>query len=601
MPSKAFDNVYKLRNIIDVSEPEYGAGPMRTAAQNAAAFNAAVAALPNNGSKIWIPGGDFAFDATFDLFRAGVALSFDIFGAGMFATKLLWQGSTSGVAVKIRRAVRFFFGHLRIENDVAEGTTKGLQITSEASSGSDTGPATITNLRVVGFNENVSIGEAAGNSASELTFTTLEVADCTYGVILRGANSLTNKFVGLAGSGCGTVLEATSGGPDCVWIYGGSASNSTVQDFAFREAGVYGIYGFRSEGAERFCTIGPDGGGGASSPSTVEISGCRVANTAAADNRAIRLNKAGHYRLHANTIADGHVYINSGNVISGSLTMEDNSIVSTTDLEVAASSYNWRVRKRGNTDSATGAGNFWPSGEFYYTDHTSGRESGPELELKDDFLGDVIADQWNTRVGSDGACVAAAVLASQVGGWIRMTTGANATTDYANNGTMLEHARNWQPDRTALSMEIKFKVNATDIAIFFGFKDTSGGAGLANGDMPFTLAAGDALTSNAVDAFGVLYDQAADTDNFWGVGVANNVDAAKQNFAVAPSANVWETWRIEYRGDGAYFYRNDILVGSKMSGPVTASVVLTPCVCVFSRTASNRNIDIDYIRVTGGR
>lgn len=562
-------------------------------------IQACIDALPLNGGCLYFPYGTYYIASTLNFFRTGQVFSFRAEGDGMFGTKIMWNGATSGTAVKIRKAVRFYFGHIRIATNVAAGTSKGLQVTAEALS-SDCGPGTFQSVLVSGFSENVSIGEDAGNSASELLFLSLETSSATYGVIVRGANSLDCQFHNLAGSACGTVLEAAASGPDCVWVYGGSASNSTVQDFAFREAGAYGIYGFRSEGAVRFCTFGPDAGAGSASPTTAEIRGCRVATTSASDNRAIRLNKAGHYSIECNTLSDGHVYIKSGNTVSGSLALKHNTIVSTIDLEIDASAFNWQIEKFGNSDTA-GAGSFWTRGEYFVPTSNAGETTGPELELTDDFLGDVLADQWNTRVGSDGNCVAAAILASQAGGVIQMTTGTNATNDMATDGTLLEHARNWQPDKGSLVMEIRLRMNVTDIAIFFGFKDSVGTGALANSDMPFTLAAADALTSNSVDAFGVLYDVNAATDNWWGVGVANNVDATKQNFAVAPVANAWETWRIEYRGTSAYFYRNNALIGSAMTGAVTASVALTPSVCAFGRNSSNRNIQVDYIRVRGNR
>lgn len=559
-------------------------------------IQSAIDSLSANGGRLYFPAGTYYIASTLNLFRSGAPFSFDVFGAGMLATRILWNGATTGTAVKIQRAVRFFFGHLRIDNNVATGTTKGLQITSEAAS-SQTGPGTVMNVRVSGFEEDVSIGEAAGNAASEITFCTLEVASATYGVIIRASNSLTNKFFGLNGSSCGTVLEAAASGPDCVWVYGGSSSGSTTQDFAFRNAGAYGIYGFRSESAERFCTIGPDAGAGASAPTVITINGCQVTATDNADNRVIRLNKACRATIEGNVFQDGHIYIDSANTVSGSLSLKNNCIVSTTDLEVETDAYNWQIEKYGNTDAASGAGNFWPNGDYFI----SSNGVGPALELNDDFLGDVIASHWNTRVGTDAQCQAATILASQAGGWIRMITGNDVTADMVTDGTLLESDLNWQPDRGSLSMELRIKFNALDIAIFFGFKGVVGSGALANTDMPFTLAAGDVLTSNVADAFGVLYDQSADTDNWWGVGVANNVDATAQNFAVAPTANVWTTWRIEYRGTSAYFYRNGALVGSAMSGPVTATIPLTPCVVAFPRAGSDRRIDIDYIRVRGNR
>ncbi len=208
----------------------------------------------------------------------------------------------------------------------------------------------------------------------------------------------------------------------------------------------------------------------------------------------------------------------------------------------------------------------------------------------DDFNGDVLADQWNSRTGTDGQVVAPAISAA-AGGMMRMTTGDDAAADMATNGVQLESALNWQADQGNLIFEAKIRVNAiTSVCLFAGFTSS------ASLQMPFTLAAGDTLTSNAVDAVGVLFDTAADTDNWWLVGVANNSDSTKQNAAVAPSALAYETWRIELTPAGAaQFYRNGAKVGTSMSGAVTATVALTPIIAAFSRTSTSRNVDADFI------
>jgi hypothetical protein len=220
------------------------------------------------------------------------------------------------------------------------------------------------------------------------------------------------------------------------------------------------------------------------------------------------------------------------------------------------------------------------------------------LKMHDDFLGDVIADQWGTQVGSDPQCAAAATLAGAFGGQIRMTTGDDATGDMATNGTQLESALNWNPIGGGLAIEFRIKVNAiTNVAMFLGFTDQVGTL-----EMPFTLGASDALTSNATNAVGVLFDTGADTDNWWLVGVKADSDATHQNSAVAPTAATFETWRVEVTSAGAAsFYRNGAVIGSAMSNAITANVALTPVIAAFSRAAASRNVEIDYIHVECNR
>jgi hypothetical protein len=225
--------------------------------------------------------------------------------------------------------------------------------------------------------------------------------------------------------------------------------------------------------------------------------------------------------------------------------------------------------------------------------------SPAKVQWLDDFLGDVLADQWNGRVGTDPQCVTPTILADQQRGVVRLVTGDDAAADMATNGVQLESALNWRINQGLTVFEIRLSIlsNVTSVALFVGLTDQNSAL-----EMPFTLGAGDALTSNATDAVGFLYDTGADTDNWWAVGVASDVDATKQNLAVAPSASTRETLRVEVTSAGvATFYRNGAAVGSSMTGAVGVAVNLTPVVAAFSRSANSRNIDVDYILVEANR
>lgn len=183
-------------------------------------------------------------------------------------------------------------------------------------------------------------------------------------------------------------------------------------------------------------------------------------------------------------------------------------------------------------------------------------------------------------------------------GVFELVTGDDVAASMAVNGAQGQLFLDWRADAGGLFAEFRVKTDAiTTLALFIGFTDQ-----IAALEMPFTLAAGDALTSNATDAVGVLFDTAADTDNWWLVGVANNVDATKQNVAVAPVAGTYETWRIEISAAGAAtFYRNGSVIGTAMTGAVTPTVLLTPVVAAFSRAAASRTILLDYLHVQANR
>jgi hypothetical protein len=217
------------------------------------------------------------------------------------------------------------------------------------------------------------------------------------------------------------------------------------------------------------------------------------------------------------------------------------------------------------------------------------------VELYDDFLGEEIqGTRWQSITGTEVTSLNAVVRADQLNGVVRLFSGSNATQTMAAGGVQMNSRLNWEADKGCLSFEARVSLNSIqNTCVFVGLTDQTSAL-----EMPFTMAAGDALTSNATDAVGVLYDTAADTDVWWMVGVAADVDATKQNSGSAPVLSTFETWRIDINTAGAaLFYRNGTLVGSAMSGAVTTSVQLTPVVAIFTRTAANRAVDVDFIRV----
>lgn len=220
------------------------------------------------------------------------------------------------------------------------------------------------------------------------------------------------------------------------------------------------------------------------------------------------------------------------------------------------------------------------------------------VELRDDFLGEEIDGyRWQSLIGTDAECQQAIVLADQVGGVVRLTTGDDAAATMAVNGVQLQSRLNWQASKGGMVWECRVALDAiTAVALFVGLTDQ-----VAALEMPFTLS-GTTLTSNATNAVGVLFDTDATTDDWWLVGVAADVDATKQDAGVAPVAGTFETWRIELSTTGvALFYRNGVIIGSAMTGSVAGSAALTPFIAAFARGAASRNIDIDLLAVANQR
>ena len=219
------------------------------------------------------------------------------------------------------------------------------------------------------------------------------------------------------------------------------------------------------------------------------------------------------------------------------------------------------------------------------------------IEFKDDFLGDVLADQWLATAGTDPQGFVL-VGGSVLNGYVRLASGDDAAADMATNGKQLDQGvMQWRVDSGAFEMQ--FRISLDDIsttAWFVGMTDQ-----VAALEMPFTIS-GTTLTSNTSNGFGILFDTEATTDNWKLVGVATNVDATVQDAGVAPVNGTYETWRILVTTAGvARFYRNKTLIGTAMTGAVTGTTLLTPVFAGFSRTAAIRRLDCDYIRIRSKR
>lgn len=220
----------------------WGAAPATT--DNGPALNSAVTATACNG-HLTIPPGSLHFTTQWAIVKAAAQCKFTITGAANFTTKLIWDGSTSGVPVLIEHAIRFHVSDLEILNGVAKGSTVGLEIISSAPASSDTGPAIFSNISVVGFQTCVDIGLDTDESASELFFLNLEANSCSTGINITGNQTLNISFKNLQLASNTIGLDDVKAG--FVNIDGGSASADT-EDFIVRVTSThFAVRNFRSE------------------------------------------------------------------------------------------------------------------------------------------------------------------------------------------------------------------------------------------------------------------------------------------------------------------------------------------------------------------
>ena len=217
----------------------------------------------------------------------------------------------------------------------------------------------------------------------------------------------------------------------------------------------------------------------------------------------------------------------------------------------------------------------------------------------DDFVGDVLADQWNYLEGTDTSPTDGAVITAGIGGVLRLTTGDSAGTLAADMAQVTGGLLQWQASNGNLVAQTRVKFN-TAVAtryFFFGFTDvvTLEAAIISAGS-------GDNITTTASDAVGFMYDTRMTTDNIWLVGVAANVDATEQDSLVTPVADTWTVLRVEINASGvAVFFINGLQVGTAMSGAVTPAADLTPTINFGTLSAASVTLDVDYMHISMAR
>ena len=225
--------------------------------------------------------------------------------------------------------------------------------------------------------------------------------------------------------------------------------------------------------------------------------------------------------------------------------------------------------------------------------------SASKVAVFDDFLGDVLADQWNYVEGTDSATADGAILAGGVGGVLRLTSG-DAGTGLAADLCSLNSSLQWKASNGGLIAEARVKASAITAGsyYFFGFTDT-----LSLEAPVESAASANTLTSNATDAVGIMFDTRMTADNFWAVGVKADVDATAQDLEVAPVAATYVTLKVEVTALGkAIFFVDGQQVGSVMENAVTPGTALTPVLCCGKTSvAASHTLDADFVNVSMNR
>lgn len=225
--------------------------------------------------------------------------------------------------------------------------------------------------------------------------------------------------------------------------------------------------------------------------------------------------------------------------------------------------------------------------------HLIEKHSGQGARIFDDFTANALNTTfWTYAEGTDSATAGNSIVAAGEHA-LRLTTG-DAGTGFAADACQITGPACFTGAK-GLLFRTRFRSNLVTVAeILFGFTDS------ASLEDTVSIGASDALTTVATDCVVAKFDTAADTDEFFAVGVQNDVDSPDcAATGYAPVADTWEEWEIFVDGETAtaYFYRNGALVAT-VTDAVTLSVALFPIFQVSNVSGTTSHlVDIDYLEV----
>lgn len=214
----------------------------------------------------------------------------------------------------------------------------------------------------------------------------------------------------------------------------------------------------------------------------------------------------------------------------------------------------------------------------------------------DDFLGDALADEYELTSGSDAQAVDPAISAA-VGGTVALASG-NAGTGVAADASALALGLNWESDQGNLVLEARCKLDdITDVIVNIGFTDVMPGTTL---EIPLEYNT-TTITSTASDAVAFVFDTGATTDNWHAIGVAGDTETSAINTGLAPTANTYQTFRVEVdSSERANFYIDGALV-AQLGSVLTGTDDITPVIIIVADTTDQATLTCDYVTVAGDR
>lgn len=257
----------------------------------------------------------------------------------------------------------------------------------------------------------------------------------------------------------------------------------------------------------------------------------------------------------------------------------------------------WKYPDTFTVSTAAGAGLASDGTTHSYPVVPDGSHSLPRdvFGVFDDFTYQTIPETdtpWVLNSGTDAEAIDPAINA-QEGGVIRLTSG-DAGTGVAADGSQLVCHIPMQADSGGLVFETRLHINTavTTVQVIAGFTDVT------TLELPAAVGGSDAITTTASDGVLFVFDTDADTDEWFGIGVAGDTDATGNGaLGVAPAADTYQTLRIEVDSDGATarFFIDGTEQGALTANAVSASTNLHATVLVNATTTTSRTVDVDYV------
>lgn len=219
--------------------------------------------------------------------------------------------------------------------------------------------------------------------------------------------------------------------------------------------------------------------------------------------------------------------------------------------------------------------------------------------LEDDFLGKTLLTTFEGLSENSGT---AAINDSTENGLVALVTGASS-----GNRSSIVSRKNWKASDAGPLEIVAYIAQTTAItarSVFVGFTD------LQTIIQPFSVSGTTVTSNNTATGVGVVYDSNATALTYQGVGCKATAVTALVNTGITPAlaSGSFDEIRVTLDGNGnAIFTVNGVQYGITATAPAglanafTAGTLMTPIVCLTTNAAAAKTMQVDYIKVSGGR